>query len=366
MIDSLESLNKAKFSRGLSRIEVKTGRFKCRGLLPHALKYALWALKPGGTLIVQDDGPAQAEVWDMPFALVRKLAFKTLRDGVELVALDASALRLEFVRTLPALGNGWSAGLIFSGNDGELPAVERCLAGLHAQPELTGARGEIVVCGPKRDLSFLNAWPNVRYVEYETPPGPRFMISAKKNFLATQLRHPRALILHARITLDSGCLSALPAEFDVITPAVFVMNKGKRCPYLDYVITDTTDPIRMPIRFNVPLDYPRARYHEFIDRGIPYIDGGLLIARREILLQTPLDECLGWQEGEDADWCMRVRQSGNLVDLAPQASALTDGNKMGRSVNPSAWDLIRRPVRRPARMAAAWARFVGKKIRGER
>lgn len=61
IIDSIETLVKAKHCRDLDAVELRTGRFKCRNLLPHALKYALWALKPGGTLVIQDDGPALAE-----------------------------------------------------------------------------------------------------------------------------------------------------------------------------------------------------------------------------------------------------------------------------------------------------------------
>lgn len=366
IIDSIETLVKAKHCRDLDAVELRTARFKCRNLLPHALKYALWALKPGGTLMVQDDGPALAETWEMPFAQVRRLVFKVLGGDAALVEMDAKAFRFTFTRTCPLPTPGWSAGLIFSGNDGELPALARCLEGLHDQPELTGEHGEILVCGPKRDLAFLAPWPNVRYVEFETPPGPRFLISAKKNFLATQFRFDKVLVLHARIRLDAGCLAALPREFDVVTPAVFTQVKGRPCAYLDYVISDATDPNRMATRFNVPIDYPRARYHAFLDQGEPYIDGGLFIARRDILLSVPLDGNLGWSEGEDSDWCRRVRAAGFLVDLAHEATATTDNNKMGRSVAPSTWDLIRRPVRRPLRALSAWGRYMGKRLRGER
>jgi hypothetical protein len=366
IIDSIDSLAKAKHSRDLDRVEVRTARFKCRGLLPHALKYGLWALRPGGTLVVQDDGPALAETWEMPFAQVRRLTFKVLGTDAALSELEPSAFRLIFTRTRPLPEPGWSAGLIFSGNDGELPALARCLDGLFAQPELAGEAGEVLVCGPKRDLGFLAPWPKARYVEYETPPGPRFMISAKKNFLATQFRYSRILVLHARIRLDAGCLGALPREFDVVTPAVHAEVKGKRCAYLDYVISDATDPNRMARRFNVPIDYPRRRYHHYLAQGEPYIDGGLFIARRDILLNVPLDANLGWAEGEDSDWCRRVRAAGFLVDLAHEAGATTDNNKMGRSVAPSAWDLIRRPIRRPLRALSAWGTYMGKRLKGER
>lgn len=366
IIDNIDSLTKAKHCRDLDMVEVRTARFKCRNLLLHALKYGLWAVRPGGTLVIQDDGPHLAETWEMPFALVRRLAFKVLGDECELQNLDMEAMRLTFRRTRPVLADGWSAGLIFSGNDAELPAVAKCLEGLHAQPELAGEGGEIVVCGPRRDLSFLAAWPKVRYVEYETPPGPRFLIAAKKNFLVPHLSNPRVLILHARVQLDPGCLAALPREFDVITPALFTEIKGQRRRYLDYVISDCTDPQRVAMRFNVPIDYPRERYLELLRKGEPYIDGGLFITRRDLLLSIPLDARLAWFDGEDVDWCRRVRGEGLLVDLAWEATASTAGNKMGRAVNPSTWDLIRRPIRRPLRALSAWGRYMGKRLRGER
>jgi hypothetical protein len=226
---------------------------------------------------------------------------------------------------------GWSAGVIFSGDDEELAMLERCLDGLLAQPEVVADGGEILVCGPPRNLDFLTRFPKVRYVEYEAETRPRFMIAAKKNFLVRALRNPRAAVMHVRIVLEPGCLAAMPHEFDVITPAVAYEHDGRRVRYLDYRILDFADPRRVPSTgLTLMIENPQ-RYLAKLHRGQPYIDGGLFIARRAVFETTALNEALAWGEAEDIEWCNRLYHAGYLIDMEPAANATSQTFKMHKS-----------------------------------
>jgi hypothetical protein len=39
-----------------------------------------------------------------------------------------------------------------------------------------------------------------------------------------------------------------------------------------------------------------------------YVSGSVMIVRKEFMLDNPLDENLGWGEGEDVEWSLRVRK----------------------------------------------------------
>lgn len=107
---------------------------------------------------------------------------------------------------------GRTAGVIISGGDVEFRILGRCLDGLSAQPELIGLDGEILVCGPIRDLGFLLSWPHVKYVEFDTPSAKPFLIGKKKNYLVRAVKGPRQIVVFARIVFDPDVIRLLPVS----------------------------------------------------------------------------------------------------------------------------------------------------------
>jgi len=342
----------------LDEVELRTARLKHRGLLPHALKYGLWALRPGGRLIVRDSGPAGArlQAFEIPFGFVRQAAGKLLSGAARLTDLDDRAFTLAFERTSEPPPPGWSAGVVFSGAEAELPVLRRCLDGLAAQPELA----EIVVCGPPRDLTFLAGVSKARYLDYEVATQPRLLICAKKNALARSLTQPRLCLLHARNVLAPGCLAAFPREFDLSAP----QGAYGTLPYLDLAVTDAPEGWRPPRRLVSRNDYPRDDYLRLYERGTPWLDGGLFMARREAFMASPLHEGVAWGEAEDLEWCWRAQAQGFLVDLEPAAHAQSQTFKWPRRML-SQPRFTRAPVRALA-WTAAWLRDRLERLAGRR
>ncbi len=332
-IHDLPSLGRARQLVDQDEVTLRTARLHGRGLLAVALKAALWALKPGGRLRIVDDATGSAE------ALHLQIKHLCESDAVLCRTEDGS---LELRRTASVLKAGWSAGVVFSGRESEVGQLRACLKGLRAQPELSAARGgEIVVCGPRRDLAFLREFPEVRYVEFEMPPG-RVMIARKKNALMRALANPRMAVLHTRVVLEPGALAAVPREFDLCSPNTAVVDGGRRIPYLSLCATPSPQPGRTPYDASHMMRGAKGGDPlELYDRGTLFIDGGAFFVTKRVHEACALDDSVAWLEGEDIEWCVRAQAQGFLVELARGAGALSQTNKL--------------PSRPRSGLARAWA-----------
>ena len=313
------SLGRARQLVDQDEVVVRTARLRERRLLPVALRAALWAVKPGGRIRIEDDAVADEDLHLLVDALCRHDAVRCHGEG------DA----IELKRTASVLTAGWSAGVVFSGRDSEVPQLRACLKGLRAQPELSAARGgEIVVCGPRRDLAFLREFPEVRYLEFEMPPG-RVMITRKKNALMRALHGPRLAVLHTRVVLEPGALAAVPREFDLCSPNTAVIEAGRRVPYLSLCATPSVPPGRTPYDASHTMRGAKGGDPlELYDRGTLFIDGGAFFVTKRVHEACALDDSVAWLEGEDIEWCVRAQSRGFLVELARGAGALSQTNKL--------------------------------------
>ncbi len=356
-VRSLEELVSLRDHCDLTRVILYTREFKYRNLLPQLFRYGLWALAPGGELLIRDAGRSAVHrlPYEIGFNQVSAIAARYLARDAERFETDLSG-SFGYRRTSPMTPAGWSAGIMFSGAVAELPLLERCVAGLRAQPELTGPTGEIAICGPAAAAAAAARF-GARYLAYDSGSA-RFMIGAKKTFLIESLTKPRIIILHARIVLDAGTLARFPREFDIVTPRV-ELDLGRRAvPYLDFNIVDYGDGTDVAGLTGAPLHYPRRRYLEYLRYGIPYIDGGVFAVRRDAYRNIPLHACLAWGEQEDLEWSQRARALGFLVDLAPDARAVSQTSKLRRPLFPAEMiDSAGRTALRAARNLAGFARL---------
>ena len=346
VINDRASLRSARGQFDADTVTIDTQRLKYRNLLPCAAKYALWAARPGGRIIVVDAGGRNAAPppYEISFNLVCQWLFKFIGADCRLVSLEPGRLELE--RVLPQMEPGWSAGVVFSGNDAEIPTLLRCLDGLVAQPELgPSQQGEIIVCGPDRETAFLARYPGVRYLVFDTPPGPRFLIGRKKNALMAAMKAPRMAVLHARIVLDDGALGHVPREFDISGPLTRVSARhGGEQPYLSMMQTDAVWSGLMTKRATRMLgEVAGADYLALMERGPVFVDGGAFYVSRRVFEACALHDQIAWEEAEDAEWCGRAFASGLLVDLAPGSGAVSQTSKLS---DRSAFGALEAPARR--------------------
>lgn len=359
---TVDDLARARHATDLGEVRVVAAAFTLRNMLPHALKYALWALRPGGRLILDDAGSAagfDTAAFTVTHPQVRQWAFKLLGDAATLVEIDAKVGRIVFERSVPVLPSGWSAGIVFSGNDDEVPKLIECLQALARQPELArAAGGEIIVCGPDCAVPFLADWPEVEYLVHATETRPRLMITAKKNALMARMKGPRLAVLHTRILLGDGCLAAVPREFDIVSPRVQVVEGAGLRDYLCLQAADAAIPGQMPRRAGDTVR--RVGVDDYLSlyaRGVPFVDGGVFFTTKAVAARCPLDERLAWGEAEDVDWCARAQLDGFLVDLVPEALAVSSTNKLGNTGRlPAPVARLVRAALRPVRWTANGAR----------
>lgn len=332
VVSGREDLYRLKGMRGLSRVVIHTQRLVYRNLLMHALKYGVWALEPGGTLLVRDRSPNVFDLWPrfVSFKLIRQWTYKALAQDAAPVRLDTAAGEIEMVRTRPLTPAGWGAGVVFSGQEAELPRLRACLDSLLRQPELLPENGgEIMVSGPAGAAGCLEGYPQVRYHVHDLPPGPRLMVCQKKNALIRALRGPRVAIMHSRITLAPDTLRHVPEEFEIITPRVLSQGPVGMEDYLSLGVHDSGMAGYAPrltpssLRRGTP-----EQYLDLYDQGYPYVDGGLFMVRKDVHARCPLNDDIAWDEAEDLEWCNRALAAGLLIDLAPGASAVSEVSKL--------------------------------------
>ncbi|MFV3517113.1 hypothetical protein ACNJD8_21110, partial [Mycobacterium tuberculosis] len=190
-------------------------------------------------------------------------------------------------RTQPALPQAWSAGVMYSGMAAEEPTMRHCLDALVAQPELSGSKGEIVVCGPcDGHRTFLADYPTVRYLAadgVEDGHG-RFLLAKKKNILFDNLTHARMVVLHARVVLAPDALARVPAEFDILAPNIArIRRNGSAEAYMSLAQIDRPWPGYMLRRRTLMLRDVRGcdplRLHA---AGPCYVDGGAVFVSRPV------------------------------------------------------------------------------------
>jgi hypothetical protein len=330
-------------------VVLRTHILKYRGALRHGLKFALWAVKPGGRIVVVDSGPREYRIqpYSIPFSLVLQQAFKVLGPETELEMLDHRHLTAIWRRTSPILPQGWSAAVLFSGRASEAVQVKRALDGLRRQPELSAANGgQIIVSGPSQSRSALELGGDVEYLAFENV-GARAMVTQKKNAIVASARNPRVVVMHSRIVLQDGCLAALPREFDAVTPRVEYREGEQSFRHIDFSVEGVLDAEAVPTRLAPLNSYDQQRYLSILSRGRPYIDGGLFAARRSLFETVPLNPYLAWGEAEDLEWSARLLAAGYLVDLEPKAVAVSQTFKLPRAMvdRPRLFKLARRPSR---------------------
>jgi hypothetical protein len=321
---------------GLNEVRIISHHLKRRGLLLHAVKYAYWAVKQGGVIHIEDNGPDDQgiQAWRITFPMVRQLALVAIGNGCERPEVSASSRTISLRRKEPVPPPGWSGGVVFSGDDKEIPQLTDCLTGLMNQMEFRSPQGEIFVCGPERNLDFLKPFPEVQYVVYDTPPTKPFPISDKKNTLIARMRGPRLLVLHARIALEDGAISHAPAEFDILSPNVFLRAKSGLVPNTCYSTIDPRSPNLLPRLFSRSTrTTPPASYLGLLRRRRPYVDGGAFMVMKHVYERCPLHDHLGWGDCEDVEWCRRAEALGFLVDLDPEVRAVSSISKVTNAHN---------------------------------
>lgn len=333
-VSTIPDVMLARGKSGLTQIELDLTQLAAGSLPLYAVRSCLWACAEGGLVSIYAGRTVDSVspiAGKQTFQFLAQLIAMGAQELGQITEMDVKRRTIRIVRTQPPVPTGpWSAGIIYSGLPKERLLLEKCISSLSSQPEIANG-GELVVCGPSEAKRAVIRIADVRYAAFDTPiEAGRFLVGRKKNHLMAQLKHQRMVVCHTRIALRPGCLAAMPSEFDVITPRVWVEGSGQDLPYIDLGFNHF-ETVALQSRFMSPsVLYDRNRWMSYLDRFYPYIDGGLYFTMRGLINEIPLSESVAWGEGEDVEWARRIIQSGRLLELSLSANADSNVSKMPR------------------------------------
>ncbi|WP_313330390.1 hypothetical protein [Sphingobium yanoikuyae] len=242
--------------------------------------------------------------------LKRKFGFRcNIVDELALANGIQTIIAVERTLFDAACARDWSVAILASGH--RTPIVEKMVHSIRLSPH--GSSIDILIFGPCIDSL---ADQGVRFLDeadYDINPLLN-EISKKKNILGAEARHENLLICHDRYYLDADFFKSFDdfgTDFDFATvhqsfpdgqtfPAIGQVG-GLQLDRLHYV-PDTAG---------------------FIDDA--YVNGGFFIIKASVLKALPLNDLCFWNQAEDAEFSVLLRQHGIIARYNPVAQAITDG-----------------------------------------
>jgi hypothetical protein len=162
---------------------------------------------------------------------------------------------------------------------------------------------------------------DIRKIEFDENEKSKW-ITRKKNILVQEARYDNVVLMHDYHVFDPNWYEAFKTfgiDWDICSCPQYLIN-GSRNP-MDWSLWDKPGHGRAwSLSYN---DWSQTQYM--------YISGGFFMVKRNVLLEEPLDESLGWNEEEDVEWSMRVR---NKYVMKCNENAIVRHNKWHRHAGP--------------------------------
>lgn len=179
---------------------------------------------------------------------------------------------------------------------------------------------EILLIGGDSN-EFFNSAEDVRVVNFDESQKPKW-ITRKKNILANEAKYDNIVLMHDYHIFDKDWyvnFKSFGVDWEICS-----------CP--QYLITGARNPMDWSL-WDKP-DHGRAwslDYDDWSQTQYMYISGGFFIVKKHVLQQEPLDESRGWNEEEDVEWSMRVR---NKYIMKCNGGSVVRHNKWHRHAGP--------------------------------
>lgn len=178
--------------------------------------------------------------------------------------------------------------------------------GIESITNLSISNSEIIVIGNSQ-LKI----DGIRFVPFDETQKQSW-ITAKKNLAAKLSSKEILVIMHDYFALspfwsDESVRSLFLDDWDVCVTSILNPD-GTR--YRDWLLWPFSHRfLRIPFIYTLAnlLPYNITDLTDFM-----YINGSLMIVKKDYFLANPLDEIRGWGEGEDVEWSIRLRDSWRL------------------------------------------------------
>ena len=162
---------------------------------------------------------------------------------------------------------------------------------------------------------------DIRKINFDENEKPKW-ITRKKNILVQEARYDNVVVMHDYHVFDPNWYEAFKifgTDWDICS-----------CP--QYLITGSRNPMDWSL-WDKP-GHGRAwslNYNDWSQAQYMYISGGFFMVKKHVMLEEPLDESLVWNEEEDVEWSMRVR---NKYMMKCNGNAIVRHNKWHRHAGP--------------------------------
>jgi hypothetical protein len=155
---------------------------------------------------------------------------------------------------------------------------------------------EILIVGGNRGDFFVD-YPQVKFIDFDESQKPLW-ITKKKNIIANLAMYENMVIMHDYHVFEKDWyvnFRSFGTDWDICSCPQYLIN-GARNP-MDWSLWDKPG-------------HGRAwslEYDDWSQTQYMYISGGFFIVKKHVMLEEPLDESFGWNEAEDVEWSLRVR-----------------------------------------------------------
>jgi hypothetical protein len=155
---------------------------------------------------------------------------------------------------------------------------------------------EILIVGGDRNDFFVDL-PQVKFIDFDESQKPLW-ITKKKNIIANLAIYENMVIMHDYHVFEKNWyvnFKSFGTDWDICSCPQYLINGGRNP--MDWSLWDKPGHGRA-----WSLDYDDWSQTQYM-----YISGGFFIVKKHVMLEEPLDESLGWNEGEDVEWSLRIR-----------------------------------------------------------
>lgn len=281
---------------------------------PMVLDEAMRAVKPGGVVVVRLIQSAFLSIFKLANYIEKwthgdfRLLDQTQDDDRYILTLQ-----LTHSRSRPAQANDFTFGLV---TDGRKPAAVAAFVRsiLALQRPEGAAEPEILLCGPDSILKDLGACvAAVTLIAQPEAFQASGWITRKKNLLVSAAARENVLIAHDRYVVPEDFYQRVAdfgGDFGVIVPRQ---------------LTHTGVPVPDWVMVAEDLNWSTPGWLEFGDyHPHAFINGGVMIAKRNVLTRTPWSELLMWGQAEDVELSRRLADAGVTPRTAGQVVVRTD------------------------------------------
>ena len=185
----------------------------------------------------------------------------------------------------------WTFGIVTGYQDGErLKNIIDNIISLNI-PEF-----EILIIGGNRGDFYVD-YPQVKLIDFDESQKPLW-ITKKKNIIANLAMYENMVIMHDYHIFDKDWyvnFKSFGTDWDICS-----------CP--QYLITGARNPMDWSL-WDKP-GHGRAwslDYDDWSQTQYMYVSGGFFIVKKHVMIEEPLDESFGWNEAEDVEWSLRIR-----------------------------------------------------------